>query len=64
MPYLKLKILDANCRPHDTFPVSDIVIAPGSQQNYVADSVKYFLDRSGYEYLSDKVRTSQIPYRE
>ncbi|EOS74226.1 hypothetical protein C819_03273, partial [Lachnospiraceae bacterium 10-1] len=30
---------------------------------YVADSVKYFLEKSGYEYLVDKVRISEIPYR-
>ena len=64
LPYIKMKILDINCRPHKVFPVSDIVIAPGSQQEYVADSVKYFLDKSGYGYLVDKVRLSQIPYRE
>lgn len=64
LPYIKMKILDVNCRPHKVFPVSDIVIAPGSQQEYVADSVKYFLNKSGYEYLVDKVRLSKIPYRE
>ena len=63
LPYLKQKILNANCRPHDKFPVSDIVIAPGSCQEFVAESVKYFLAKSGYEYLVDKVRTSKITYR-
>lgn len=63
LPYLKKKILDANCRPHDIFPIADIVIAPGSQQEYVSDSIKYFLSKSGYEYLVEKVRISKVPYR-
>lgn len=63
LPYIKKKILDANCRPHDIFPISEIVIAPGSQQDYVANSIKYFLNKSGYEYLAEKVRLSKIPYR-
>lgn len=63
LPYIKMKILDVNCRPHKNFPVTDIVVAPSSQKEYVADSVKYFLEKSGYEYLVDKVRISEIPYR-
>lgn len=63
LPYIKKKILDANCRPHAIFPISEIVIAPGSQQDYVANSIKYFLNKSGYEYLVEKVRLSKIPYR-
>lgn len=63
LPYIKMKILDVNCRPHKFFPISDIIVAPGSQKEYVADSVKYFLEKSGYEYLVDKVRISEIPYR-
>ena len=63
LPYIKMKILDVNCRPHKIFPVSDIIVAPGNRKEYVADSVKYFLEKSGYDYLIDKVRTSEIPYR-
>lgn len=63
LPYIKMKILDVNCRPHDYFPIEDIVIAPGKQNEYVAESVRFFLDKSGYPYLIDKVRTSEIPYR-
>lgn len=63
LPYIKMKILNVNCRPHKVFPIGDIVIAPSSQKEYVADSVKYFLEKSGYEYLVDKVRISEIPYR-
>jgi len=63
LPYIKMKILDVNCRPHKNFPVTDIVVAPSSQKEYVADSVKYFLEKSGYEYLVDKVRISEISYR-
>lgn len=63
LPYIKMKILDVNCRPHKVFPISDIVVAPSNQKEYVADSVKYFLEKSGYEYLIDKVRISEIPYR-
>ena len=62
-PYIKMKILDVNCRPHDYFPIEDIVIAPGKQNEYIAESVRFFLDKSGYSYLIDKVRTSEIPYR-
>lgn len=63
VPYIKMKILDLNCREHTKLPIGDIVIAPGVNNTYVADSVKYFLEKSGYEYLVDKVRTSKIPYR-
>ena len=63
LPYLRLKILDVNCCPHKIFPINDIVVAPGSQKEYVADSIKYFLEKTGYDYLIDKVRVSQIPYR-
>lgn len=63
LPYIKMKILDMNCRPHKVFPISDIVVAPGNRKEFVADSVKYFLEKSGYEYLVDKVRISEIPYR-
>lgn len=63
LPYIKKKILDANCRPHAIFPISDIVIAPSSRQDYVANSIKYFLNKSGYDYLVEKVRLSKIPYR-
>lgn len=63
LPYTKMKILDVNCRPHNFFPVSDIIVAPGNRKEYVADSVKYFLEKSGYDYLIDKVRTSEVPYR-
>ena len=63
LPYTKMKILDVNCRPHKFFPVSDIIVAPGNRKEYVADSVKYFLEKSGYDYLIDKVRTSEVPYR-
>lgn len=63
LPYIKIIILDVNCRPHNFFPISDIIVAPSSQREYVADSVKYFLEKSGYEYLVDKVRISEIPYR-
>lgn len=63
LPYIKMKILDVNCRPHIKFPVKEIVIAPGDRQEYIATSVKYFLQKTGYDYLVDKVRTSRIPYR-
>ena len=58
-----MKILDVNWRPHKFFPVLDIIVAPGNRKEYVADSIKYFLEKSGYDYLIDKVRTSEVPYR-
>lgn len=58
-----MKILDVNCQPHKIFPVSDIIVAPGNRKEYVTDSVKYFLEKSGYDYLVDKVRISKIPFR-
>ena len=64
LPYLKLKILDVNCRPHNQLPISDIIISPCSEQQLFADSVKYFLEKGGYNYLVDKVRLSTIPYRD
>lgn len=64
LPFIQLKVLDVNCRPHKIFPIKEIVIAPSSQKEYIADSVKYFLEKIGYDYLVERVRTSQIPYRE
>lgn len=64
LPYKKMKILDYNCRLHNKFPVFDIVIAPSSQAEYVKKSVIFFLEKSGYDYLVEKVRISEIPYRE
>lgn len=64
VPYLKMKILDLNCRPHKKFPIEEIVIAPGHQQAYVADSIRYFLKKKQLGYLADKIRMSNIPYRD
>ena len=64
VPFLKMKILDLNCRPHIEFPVEEIVIAPGSKQSYVADSMKYFLEKIQMKNLVNKIRLSDIPYRE
>lgn len=64
VPYLKMKILDLNCRPHKRFPIEEIVIAPGHQQAYVADSIRYFLKKKQLGYLVDKIRMSNTPYRD
>lgn len=64
VPYLKMKILDLNCCPHKKFPIEEIVIAPGHQQVYVADSIRYFLKKKQLGYLADKIRMSEIPYRD
>lgn len=64
IPYLKMKILDLNCCPHKKFPIEEIVIAPGHQQAYVADSIRYFLKKKQLGYLADKIRMSDIPYRD
>ena len=63
LPYIKYKILNLNCRPHKLFPVSDIVLCPNPNIDYTMKSVKYFLQTQGYEYLVDKVRASEIPFR-
>lgn len=63
LPYKKMKILDCNCRPHEKFPIFDIVIAPSSQAEYVRESIIFFLEKSGYDDLAEKVRISEIPYR-
>lgn len=64
VPYLKMKILDLNCCPHKKIPIEEIVIAPGHQQTYVADSIRYFLKKNQLGYLADKIRMSDIPYRD
>lgn len=63
LPYIRMKITDAEGKLHASFPIDDIVISPGPRIDYVAKSVKYFLKMSGYGYLADKVRKSDIPYR-
>ena len=63
LPYIKYKILDLNCHPHKEFPVTDIVLCPNPNSEFTMKSVKYFLKREGYDYLADKVRVSDIPFR-
>lgn len=63
LPYIKNKILDLNCRPHKVFPVTDIVLCPNPNSEFTLKSVKYFLKSQGYDYLTDKVRVSDIPFR-
>lgn len=63
LPYLKMKMLDPNHQLHEILPVRDIIISPGPQKEYIAQNIKYFLECNNYEYLVDKVRTSNIPYR-
>lgn len=64
IPYIKCMIRDCDCRELEVFPVKDIVIGPQPKQKEVIDGVKMFLQHNGYEYLVDKVRPSEIPYRE
>lgn len=64
IPYLKMKILNLNCRPHMRFPVEQIVIAPGPKQIYVAESIRYFLEKKQLGYLKDKIIISDIPFRD
>lgn len=64
VPFLKMKILNLNCRPHIEFPVEEIVIAPGQKQIYIADSIRYFLEKIQMNNLVNKIRLSDIPYRE
>ena len=64
IPYLKMKILDLNCRPHMRFPVEQIVIAPGPKQVYIAESIRYFLEKKQLGYLKDKITISNIPFRD
>jgi len=63
LPYVQLQITDPEGNPHAQLPIDDIVISPGPRINYVEKSVRYFLKESGYDYLQDKVRKSNIPYR-
>ncbi|MGN0331843.1 MAG: hypothetical protein ACI4D9_02250 [Lachnospiraceae bacterium] len=64
VPFFKMKILNLNCRPHKKFPVEEIMFAPGPQQAYVADSIRYFLKKKQLGYLADKIRMLNIPYRD
>lgn len=64
LPYIQLKMLDYNSMALKYLPIKDIVVGPGKNQNHTIESIKYFLNKNGFEYLSDKVRPSSIPYRE
>lgn len=64
IPYIRCMIRDRNCQELKVFPVKDIVVGPQAKQKEVIDGIKYFLQCNGYEYLIDKVRPSEIPYRE
>lgn len=64
IPYIRCMIRDCDCKDLEIFPISDIVIGPQVNQKEVINGVKMFLKHNGYEYLVDKVRPSEIPYRE
>ena len=64
LPYIKYKMLDLNCRPITTWPIHEIVVGPGSKQDKVIQSVKYFLEKKDMKDLADKVVASDIPYVE
>lgn len=63
LPYIKVKILNGLYQSHEKLPICDIVVSPSERKDYIADSIKYFLEKNGYDYLIDKVRTSEVPYR-
>lgn len=64
VPYIRCMVRDCNCRELEKFPIKDIIVGPQAKQQELIDGVKYFLQYNGYEYLIDKVRGSEIPYRE
>lgn len=64
LPYIKLKILDCNCRPLKSFPIREIIVGPGLRQQKTIESVKYFLEKNGFNDLVSKVNASDIPYVE
>lgn len=64
IPYIRCMIRDCNCQELKVFPVKDIVVGPQAKQKEVIDGIKYFLQCNGYDYLTDKIRPSEIPYRE
>ena len=63
LPYIKFKLLDKNCHPLIDLPISDIIVGPCLQQDYLIDSIKYFLQNSGNQGLANLVRASKIPFR-
>ncbi len=63
IPYIRLKIIDSIKGTRCEMPIKEIVVAPGENKNFAAAGIRYFLEHSGYEYLVDKVRVSDIPYR-
>ena len=63
IPYIKCMIRDCNCKKIEKFPVKDIIVGPQEKQKEVIDGIKYFLECNEYEYLIDKVRASEIPFR-
>lgn len=63
LPFVKLKLLDYNCRPLKYLPISKIVIGPCLHSEDLLKSVKYFLKNSGNLELVDNVTPSVIPYR-
>lgn len=62
-PYLRCMLRDLNCQQLNELPIDDIVIGPQINQNEVKESVTYYLQYNNYEYLIDKVRLSDVPYR-
>lgn len=63
LPYIQLKMLARDGKEDFKLPIKEIVIAPGEKKEYIASSVKYFLEHNRLGYLADRVKISDIPYR-
>jgi hypothetical protein len=63
VPYIRLKIIDTMHGEQCQLPIREIVVAPGENKEFVADSIRYYLLHHGYEYLVERVTVSDIPYR-
>lgn len=64
LPYIKLKMVDCNCHALKNIPIHEIIVGPSLRQEKTIESVKYFLEKNGFEDLIGKVRASDIPYVE
>lgn len=63
LPFIKYQIVDHDCNPIVDWPINEIVVGPSLRQKDLANSIRYFLIKHGYDELAEKVVLSSIPYK-
>ena len=60
VPYIKFNVLDGYGHPIQEWPIREIMVGPGEQQEKTTKKVKAFLADHHLQYLADKVKPSSL----